>query len=289
MSEKAVTCGVCGEAVNLPSALFCGRCRAPYHVDCWHFVGTCSVFGCGGAAAVRQGELVAQAPAGAPMVIDEHSRLPLRALLLPLALGWVRKMARRARDMPRTLAAGAGGAGVAVVGMLAFEASFKHLYFSGLGTQKVLAVVIGFAYGLMAPFLAPTQLERPLRTAALALLAYYLLFFKAPVTTFFFGLAIGALILSSTALSEAVMGAGSRLGRRLGRLGIPLRMGLAWGFMALVLVLTHPQVWFGGRPLIGAQYLEMGLWALLAVFSAGTALETGKEELKKKMLAAQTH
>jgi hypothetical protein len=41
-----VTCQVCGEAIAR-DMVFCRRCKTPHHADCWHFIGTCSVYGCG--------------------------------------------------------------------------------------------------------------------------------------------------------------------------------------------------------------------------------------------------
>lgn len=43
---ESVMCRVCGEAIEV-ELVFCQRCKTPHHRDCWHFNGTCSVFGCG--------------------------------------------------------------------------------------------------------------------------------------------------------------------------------------------------------------------------------------------------
>lgn len=41
-----VICPVCGETIAR-QLVFCRRCKTPHHADCWEFVGTCSVYGCG--------------------------------------------------------------------------------------------------------------------------------------------------------------------------------------------------------------------------------------------------
>jgi len=41
-----VTCQVCGDAISR-DMVFCRRCKTPHHADCWHFIGACSVYGCG--------------------------------------------------------------------------------------------------------------------------------------------------------------------------------------------------------------------------------------------------
>ena len=46
-TPAAPNCLVCGEAIN-GSEVMCQSCRTPHHRDCWHYVGGCSVFGCGG-------------------------------------------------------------------------------------------------------------------------------------------------------------------------------------------------------------------------------------------------
>lgn len=45
MSEAL--CQVCGEAV-VDEKVYCSRCHAPHHKDCWEFNKGCSIFGCGG-------------------------------------------------------------------------------------------------------------------------------------------------------------------------------------------------------------------------------------------------
>lgn len=47
IDPAAPNCLVCGEAIA-GSEVMCQSCRTPHHRDCWHYVGGCSVFGCGG-------------------------------------------------------------------------------------------------------------------------------------------------------------------------------------------------------------------------------------------------
>lgn len=39
-------CQVCGEGLQ-GSIVYCTRCQTPHHLDCWQYVGTCSVYACG--------------------------------------------------------------------------------------------------------------------------------------------------------------------------------------------------------------------------------------------------
>jgi hypothetical protein len=41
-------CKVCGEPILKGPRTVCRTCHVPYHADCWEFIGSCSVFGCGG-------------------------------------------------------------------------------------------------------------------------------------------------------------------------------------------------------------------------------------------------
>tara|TARA_B100002052_G_scaffold286425_1_gene300298 strand:+ start:551 stop:1393 length:843 start_codon:yes stop_codon:yes gene_type:complete len=38
-------CQVCGEDI-LSDMVFCRRCKTPHHIECWHYNGSCSIFGC---------------------------------------------------------------------------------------------------------------------------------------------------------------------------------------------------------------------------------------------------
>ena len=39
-------CGVCHAEV-VSDMVICVKCKTPHHLDCWQYVGKCSVFGCG--------------------------------------------------------------------------------------------------------------------------------------------------------------------------------------------------------------------------------------------------
>jgi hypothetical protein len=47
IDPAAPNCLVCGEII-VGSEVMCQSCRTPHHRECWHYVGGCSVFGCGG-------------------------------------------------------------------------------------------------------------------------------------------------------------------------------------------------------------------------------------------------
>jgi Prokaryotic RING finger family 1 len=40
-------CKVCGEPIDGDPAVYCSSCNTPHHRDCWEFVGSCSIYGCG--------------------------------------------------------------------------------------------------------------------------------------------------------------------------------------------------------------------------------------------------
>lgn len=43
--ESRPHCAVCGETMrDIPRT--CGRCEAPYHVECWHYNDGCAIYGC---------------------------------------------------------------------------------------------------------------------------------------------------------------------------------------------------------------------------------------------------
>lgn len=281
-------CTICGEACLPASALHCVRCEAPYHVDCWHFVGACGIFGCGGTRAGRGDELTVPDPEAAPAVlhIDEDTRPSLVTTLRPLVFGWVRKMAVRAVDTPKTLAAGVMGGFLAMGGMLAFDHYFGAVYTGNPAAQGQVAAWTALSYGLLAPYLTPYQLDRPGWTGAAALGAFYLLFYHGPANDVGLVAALLAMILAAAGLSELLLGARTLPGRLLGPLGLPARMAVAFVAMLGTLVVFHPQNWVGGPPLIEVQYIELGAWSLLAVLAGQSALETGKAEMEKKKIAA---
>ncbi len=44
--SKDVNCLVCGDPIHL-QIVKCQQCRTPVHLECWTYIGSCSVFGCG--------------------------------------------------------------------------------------------------------------------------------------------------------------------------------------------------------------------------------------------------
>lgn len=38
-------CQVCGENIST-EMVFCRRCKTPHHLDCWHYYGSCTTYGC---------------------------------------------------------------------------------------------------------------------------------------------------------------------------------------------------------------------------------------------------
>lgn len=47
--DSSASCGVCGEGLSPPTHS-CPLCHTPAHLDCWTFIGGCSVYGCEGRA-----------------------------------------------------------------------------------------------------------------------------------------------------------------------------------------------------------------------------------------------
>ena len=40
-------CKVCGEIIQGGPVILCTSCRTPHHRECWEYVGSCSIYGCG--------------------------------------------------------------------------------------------------------------------------------------------------------------------------------------------------------------------------------------------------
>jgi hypothetical protein len=249
-------------------------------------VGACGIFGCGGTRAGRADELEVAEEEVAVLHIGEDTRPSLLVRVRPYVLGWLRKMSVRAVDTPKTLAAGAAGGFLAMGGMLAFDQVFGAVYSGNPAAQAQVAAWTAIGYGLLAPYLTPYQLDRPALTGLASLGAFYLLFYHGPANDAGLVAALLAMILATACVSELALGARTRPGRLLGRLGLPLRLVLSFAAMFGALVVFHPQNWLGGPPLIEAQYYELGAWSLLAVLAGQGALETGKEEMLKKKIAA---
>lgn len=283
------------------TCLACGRCAAPYHVDCWHFVGRCSIFGCEATQAARW---TGQAPAGpapprALLRIDESTRavVPWRARVEGLA----RRLKIGARDLPKTIPAGLGGAAVAYGLMTVFASMFGHLYRArSLAVSASKIPAIGLAYGLVSPYLAPRQYRNPWQTARWGAAGWFVCLLlcrvlpalvdvsgtlggagRALVSASFVGFMLSSILLSSS-VAEATLG-GPEGDRRFGGLGAAPRMLVTWLLMWLVILPAHKVMWLDHRLPSLTQALEVAIWALLAAASGGTALETGKAEFKKSL------
>ena len=48
VESGAPLCKVCGQLIDEGPRMICGKCKAPFHQDCWEFIGGCSIFGCSG-------------------------------------------------------------------------------------------------------------------------------------------------------------------------------------------------------------------------------------------------
>lgn len=44
---KGAQCPICGETIHA-RPLRCAKCGVPHHRECWEYVGSCAIFGCGG-------------------------------------------------------------------------------------------------------------------------------------------------------------------------------------------------------------------------------------------------
>ncbi len=293
-----IDCQVCGEPVQPQTALACARCSAPYHVDCWHFIGRCSIFGCEGKETSR-GLVPAIRTTATHVRIDETTRDPV--FYRPLVEGWLRKLRTRARHIPQTVLAGAGGAFLAYGAMAVFTQFFGHLYQRGALWRSASHIpVIGIAYGLAAPFLAPWQRREPGQVAAVSGLVAmgslvlcralpkimdlgFLGGLEAPFLQGSFILFVLAAILFASSLAELAFGPKSRLGSRIAKGGSLLRVAATWAVTVLALLPAHKQLWVGGTGLSGAQILEVAIWGLLAAATGGTAMETGKTSWEKEM------
>jgi hypothetical protein len=45
-------CKVCCEPIHTGEVVRCAVCQTPHHRDCWEYTGSCSIYGCGGKAAI---------------------------------------------------------------------------------------------------------------------------------------------------------------------------------------------------------------------------------------------
>lgn len=252
----------------------CGTCLAVHHPDCWSFNEGCSIFGCGGREARPLRELATQLPGGA-LVLDEGTRPPIR--LAPIVEGLVRKLRTRARFLPRTVPAGVLGAGFGVGVGLYLGVDFlrkPHVFWGLVGS--------GLAYGLLAPFAAPLQLQRPRSLAVVSSLAFCGLFMALDWARIRgvpggIGLAVifSLLLLAATSVGEAVAGRRTRIAEFLQSWSVPLRMLVTWASFVLgfcVLAYLDVERWPEWRIITDILAVSG-----LATAAGGTAMETGKQ------------
>jgi hypothetical protein len=45
--EGPPTCKVCGNSIDGGPVVTCSACKTPHHRECWEWVGSCSIYGCG--------------------------------------------------------------------------------------------------------------------------------------------------------------------------------------------------------------------------------------------------
>lgn len=273
-TETHARCPVCGDLVALDEAIACSSCSAPHHQDCWDYHGGCSLFGCGSRDSIEFEAIRASLESG-EIAITERTRPPVR--WDAVREGLVRKLRTRARDVPRTLVTGLAGAAASVACYLLFNPA------RGEPTMLYLAIFLtGGLYGLLSPFMAPTQIRRPGRMATAGLVSFVGLYLFGEwlhisgdwalaliVPLFFF-----AFVFASST-SEWLAGTRTALGERLGRAALPVRLALGWlgavGLMVGTLVIDRhgalPSLWV---------LKEIALWGLLAVGTTMPALEQGK-------------
>lgn len=246
----------------------------------------CSTYGCGGIAAVPwRSDLVP-----AEVAIDGRRGahgLALRTLATSLA----RRGRERARDLPATLGAGLLGSLVATGALVLVWPLLEGtwlLWRGGFWTYFVMPYALtyaacGLGYGILSPFLAPVQHRYPIRLAVgsgVAALAVYL--GAAEITFPVVGVACLFGVLSAATLGEGILGPYRPLGRRLGGLATVLRYLFVGSFFFAAGVAAAATRGFHPTPTVLA---ECAIWGLLAALGGGHALEVGKEEYRKHLVA----
>lgn len=275
-----VICRVCGTALPIRAGVACRSCRAPHHRDCWTYQGGCSIYGCGGEEA---GPWEALAEDRSLPVLHLTSDDSPRVASAPLAAGALaRRFRSRLRDLPGTLRDG----------LFASSLTFlTYVLLQGIeGTllrpfQILLAV--GLAQGVTAPFLAPWQHRHPVLLATGAGLAFLAAFphrlLSFPVLRTTFLVVLGTIATSS--LAEVLAGDRTLLGERLGKVSLPIRY--------LLTFVSTTALWYlcflGQSPGWNFSWRELEFFALLGLVSAaaaGPALERGRIEFRRKLLAS---
>lgn len=278
--ETTAHCPVCGEVPRAGDTLACATCLAPHHPECWEFAQGCSLFGCGGQGTIPYpGDALELAPGG--LRITEGSRPPLR--LDAVALGLARRLRNRARDLPRTLSAGIGGASLSLLVYLQLLPAHGN---AGMLYLAILAT--GILYGFLAPFLAPWQHRRPGVMTGVGVGGFGLLFLAGNLGPLGRKLELALVVflffhafLFASSLSEWVAGARSALGARLGRLALPLRAALAWG--SAFALMASASAWNRGYTPPSRVLWEIAIWGLVAIGTVVPALERGKSAYRERL------
>lgn len=281
-TPEAPICRVCGTAVAPAVALGCVHCRAPHHADCWAFQGGCAIYGCGCEEVRPFPTLPPLDLPGLTATGDLPAPARLAATLEAVRGGLVRRLRARSRDLPWTLREGL------------FAASLTSLVYLGLeGVEGAVAAplqgffLLGVAHGLLAPALAPLQHRHPAALGSLAAGLFLLTFPPRMVTLPLIRttLQVLAVTLASTGMAELAAGDSTSLGERLGAAALPTRYALTFlaaGTLWLVAFLvTHP-----GWALASRELQFFAILALLSAAVAAPALERGRREFRRKLLAA---
>jgi hypothetical protein len=246
----------------------------------------CSTYGCGGIAAVPWSHDLVPVEVS----IDGHSRAHGLALRT-LASGLARRARERARDLPATLGAGTLGAGLATIALIGawpllqgtwvlWRPGFWHNF---VGPYALVYACVGLGYGLVSPFLAPFQHRRPALTTVVSGVAAITFYLSAPTITWtVVGISAFLGILSAATLGEWALGPYRPAGRRLGRLATLARYGFVGAFFFAAAVAVATTRGFTATPSL---FAECAIWGLLAALGGGHALEVGKEEYRKHLVA----
>lgn len=285
-APASLRCSLCGAPVPDDSARACGLCAAPHHGDCWEYTGMCSAYGCGGIVAV------AWTAAMVPREIEIDGSPGERALALRTLWTSLRRRGRdRARDLPATLVAGGVGGAVATASLLAGWVAiygsrllgYESFWYRGMLPYAAVFLGCGLTYGLASPFLAPLQHRRPGAVTLVSGLLALTIYLGAPEVSFLVAAASGWLgILSAATLGERLLGTYRPMGRRLGRAAAPLRYLLVGSFFFACSIGAVLARGFVLRP---GLLMECLAWGLLAALGGGHALEVGKEEYRKHLVA----
>jgi hypothetical protein len=266
------SCRVCSYGVSDAEAVACARCLSPHHRDCWEFTGGCSLYGCGCTdqvpfESVQQGLAVTNVEIDASSADRGQLEIQTRRLLARFQVA--------ARASIRTVAAGAFG-GAITLGLACVLLGPG----TALGVKAITIIMgIGLLHGLLAPFLAPLQLQyrrSMIVTSWILLCASLFVHFHGAESklTVIMGMT-AATVLAST-MAEWAFGRRSRLGERLGKGAVGLRY-LSTGLLSAALFDLAILI-VGSSNLL--QPSEFAIVAALAILCGGHPLERGKRLLE---------